>query len=121
MYKRQVEGLNVLQPPPAPNDVAVSDLFDFSIFVDADTSHIEKWYVDRFLALRQGAFSNPSSYFNVFAHLTDEEAITTALGYWNEINMPNLVENVMPTKHRARLVLNKGVDHSVESVLLRKL
>ncbi|WP_251048823.1 hypothetical protein [Microbacterium sp. ISL-103] len=77
--------------------------------------------VDRFLALRQGAFSNPSSYFNVFAHLTDDEAITTALGYWNEINMPNLVENVMPTKHRARLVLNKGVDHSVESVLLRKL
>ena len=116
-----VEGLNVLQPPAAPNDVAVSDLFDFSIFVDADTSHIEKWYVDRFLALRQGAFSNPSSYFNVFAHLTDDEAITTALGYWNEINMPNLVENVMPTKHRARLVLNKGVDHSVESVLLRKL
>ncbi len=116
-----VEGLNVLQPPPAPNDVAVSDLFDFSIFVDADTSHIEKWYVDRFLALRQGAFANPSSYFNVFAHLTDEEAITTALGYWNEINMPNLVENVMPTRHRARLVLNKGADHSVESVLLRKL
>ena len=116
-----VEGLNVLQPPPAPNDVAVSDLFDFSIFVDADTAHIEKWYVDRFLALRQGAFSNPSSYFNVFAHLTDEEAITTALGYWNEINMPNLVENVMPTRHRARLVLRKGADHDVESVLLRKL
>lgn len=116
-----VEGLNVLQPPPAPNDVAVSDLFDFSIFVDADTMHIEKWYVDRFLALRHAAFSNPSSYFNVFAHLTDEEAITTALGYWNEINMPNLIENVMPTRHRARLVLRKGADHDVESVLLRKL
>ncbi|MGO2752119.1 MAG: type I pantothenate kinase [Pseudoclavibacter sp.] len=116
-----VEGLNVLQPPPAPNDVAVSDLFDFSIFVDADTSHIEKWYVDRFLALRQGAFANPSSYFNVFAHLTDAEARATAMGYWNDINMPNLVENVMPTRHRATLVLNKGADHNVESVLLRKL
>ena len=116
-----VEGLNVLQPPPAPNDVAVSDLFDFSIYVDAEPSDVEKWYVDRFLALRKGAFSNASSYFNVFAHLTDEEAITTALGYWNDINMPNLVENVMPTKHRATLVLNKGADHSVESVLLRKL
>src|SRR5690606_23198505 len=116
-----VEGLNVLQPPPAPNDVAVSDLFDFSIFVDADTAHIEKWYVDRFLALRQGAFSNPSSYFNVFAHLTDDEARATALGYWRDINMPNLVENVMPTRHRATLVLNKGADHNVESVLLRKL
>lgn len=116
-----VEGLNVLQPPPAPNDVAVSDLFDFSIFVDAETSHIEKWYVDRFLALRQGAFANPSSYFNVFAHLTDSEAETTALGYWRDINMPNLIENVMPTRHRATLVLNKGIDHNVESVLLRKL
>jgi type I pantothenate kinase len=116
-----VEGLNVLQPPPAPNDVAVSDLFDFSIYVDADPSHIEKWYVDRFLALRKGAFSNPSSYFNVFAHLTDDEAVATALGYWRDINMPNLLENVMPTRHRATLVLNKGIDHSVESVLLRKL
>lgn len=116
-----VEGLNVLQPAPMPNDIAVSDLFDFSIFVDADIEHIEKWYVDRFLALRQGAFSNPHSYFNVFAHLTDEEAESAALGYWNDINMPNLVENVMPTKHRATLVLKKGADHSVERVSLRKL
>ncbi len=116
-----VEGLNVLQPPPAPNDVAVSDLFDFSIYVDADPAHIERWYVDRFLALREGAFSNPSSYFNVFAHLTDQEAEQAALGYWRDINMPNLIENVMPTKHRATLVLNKGRTHAVESVLLRKL
>ncbi|GAA1533038.1 type I pantothenate kinase [Microbacterium ginsengiterrae] len=116
-----VEGLNVLQPPPAPNDVAVSDLFDFSLYVDADPDHIEKWYIDRFLALRQGAFANPSSYFNVFAQLTDDEARTTARGYWRDINMPNLLENVMPTRHRATLVLNKGIDHNVESVLLRKL
>ncbi|WP_460791222.1 type I pantothenate kinase [Microbacterium lacusdiani] len=116
-----VEGLNVLQPPPAPNDVAISDLFDFSIYVDADAQHIEQWYIDRFLALREGAFSNPASHFNVFAHLTDEEATETARGYWNDINLPNLLENVLPTKHRASLVLRKGVDHSVESVLLRKL
>lgn len=116
-----VEGLNVLQPPASPNDVAVSDLFDFSIFVDADPKHIERWYVSRFLALREGSFSNPSSYFNVFAHLTDEEAEQAALGYWRDINMPNLVENVLPTKHRANLVLTKGEHHDVTSVLLRKL
>ncbi|UJP08871.1 type I pantothenate kinase [Microbacterium sp. KUDC0406] len=116
-----VEGLNVLQPPPAPNDVAVSDLFDFSIYVDADPAHIAQWYVDRFLALRKGAFTNPSSYFNVFAHLTDDEAVTTAMGYWNDINMPNLLENVLPTRHRATLVLRKGVDHAVERVQLRKV
>lgn len=116
-----VEGLNVLQPPPAPNDVAVSDLFDFSIYVDAETSHIESWYVNRFLALRKAAFSDPNSYFRVFADLSDEEAARTALGYWNEINLPNLEENVLPTRHRASLVLQKAADHTVERVLLRKL
>ncbi|MFL0411220.1 type I pantothenate kinase [Microbacterium paludicola] len=115
-----VEGLNVLQPPPAPNDVAISDLFDFSIYVDADAAHIEQWYIERFLALRESAFSNPASHFNVFAHLTDAEATETARGYWNDINLPNLIENVLPTKHRASLVLRKGADHSVDSVLLRK-
>lgn len=116
-----VEGLNVLQPPPAPNNVAVSDLFDFSIYVDANSAHIATWYIERFLALRKSAFSNPSSYFNVFAHLTDDEAVTTARGYWDEINMPNLLENVLPTRHRATLVLRKGAEHAVESVMLRKV
>ena len=116
-----VEGLNVLQPPPTPNDVAVSDLFDFSIFVDADTEHIEKWFINRFLKLREGAFSNPASYFNVYQHLSDDEAIATARGIWDDINLPNLVTNVEPTKHRGTLVLRKGAQHAVERVLLRTL
>ncbi|MDY0910401.1 type I pantothenate kinase [Microbacterium sp. CFBP9034] len=116
-----VEGLNVLQPPPAPREVAVSDLFDFSVYVDADPAHITQWYVDRFMALKSGAFANPSSFFNVFSHLSDEEAVKTALGYWNDINLPNLMENVLPTRHRASLVLQKAADHKVERVLLRKL
>ncbi|WP_409048191.1 type I pantothenate kinase [Microbacterium sp. HA-8] len=116
-----VEGLNVLQPPPSPNDVAVSDLFDFSVYVDADTDHIARWFTDRFLALKAGAFANPTSYFNVFAHLSDDEAVETAMRYWNDINMPNLVENVLPTRHRATLVLQKDARHSVDRVLLRKL
>lgn len=116
-----VEGLNVLQPPPSPNEVAVSDLFDFSVYVDADPANIAQWYVERFMALRTGAFANPNSFFNVFSHLSDEEAVKTAMGYWNDINLPNLVENVLPTRHRASLVLQKAVDHKVERVLLRKL
>lgn len=116
-----VEGLNVLSPPPTPNDVAVSDLFDFSIYVDADENDIAQWYVNRFLALRQGAFSNPNSFFKVFAELSDAEAVETAMGYWNDINLPNLRENVEPTKHRATLVLRKAADHAVETVRLRKL
>ena len=116
-----VEGLNVLQPSPSPDDIAVSELFDFSIYVDAATEHIASWFVDRFLALRRGAFANPNSFFNVFSHLSDAEAVQTALGYWNDINLPNLVENVLPTKQQATLVLQKGATHSVERVLLRKL
>jgi type I pantothenate kinase len=116
-----VEGLNVLQPPPSPHEVAVSDLFDFSVYVDADPGHIAQWYVERFMALKTGAFANPSSFFNVFSHLTDEEAVQTAMGYWNDINLPNLMENVLPTRHRASLVLQKAADHTVERVLLRKL
>lgn len=116
-----VEGLNVLQPPPSPNEVAVSDLFDFSVYVDADTDHIAQWYVDRFLALRRAAFANPNSFFNVFADITDEQAVERAMRFWNEINLPNLEENVLPTRHRATLVLRKSADHSVEQVLLRKV
>ncbi|WP_431801953.1 type I pantothenate kinase [Microbacterium sp. bgisy203] len=116
-----VEGLNVLSPPPTPNDLAVSDFFDFSIYVDADENDIQQWFVSRFLALREGAFTNPSSFFNVFASLSDDEAIAMATGIWNEINLPNLRENVEPTKHRATLVLKKAADHAVETVLLRKL
>ena len=116
-----VEGLNVLHPPPTPNDIAVSELFDFSIYVDADTEHITSWFVSRFLALRQSAFSNPSSFFSTFAGLTDQQAVQTAMAYWNETNLPNLNENVLPTKHRASLVLRKASDHTVERVLLRKV
>ena len=32
----------------------VSDLFDFSVYVDARIGDIEQWYVERFLALRSG-------------------------------------------------------------------
>lgn len=116
-----VEGLNVLAPAPNPHDIAVSELFDFSIYVDADHDHIAQWYVNRFLALREAAFSNPNSFFKVFADISDDEAVARALGYWNDINLPNLVENVEPTRHRAKLVLRKAADHTVETVRLRKL
>ncbi|MFE1645834.1 type I pantothenate kinase [Microbacterium sp. P01] len=116
-----VEGLNVLQPPANPNDVAVSDLFDFSIYVDAETSHITRWFANRFLALKASAFNSPTSFFRGFTHLSDEEALDLAMGFWNDINLPNLVENVLPTRHRATLVLQKGEAHAVERVLLRKV
>ena len=116
-----VEGLNVLQPPMPGARLAVSDLFDFTVYVDARTSDIEKWYVERFLSLQRGAFTNPQSYFHRFASLTEDAAIARAKSIWTAINEPNLVQNVLPTRARASLVLRKRADHTVSSVLLRKI
>jgi type I pantothenate kinase len=120
-----VEGLNVLQPArPSAHDestVAVSDFFDFSIYVDARTRNIRQWYVDRFLALRRTAFARPESYFRRYADLTDEQAVERAKSIWDAINAPNLEQNILPTRGRATLVLTKGSDHSVQRVRLRKL
>ena len=120
-----VEGLNVLQPARVRGDgrqgVAVSDFFDFSIYVDARTDDVRTWYVQRFLRLRETAFSRPESYFHRYAGLTDDEAVATAQRIWAEINEVNLVENVLPTRGRATLVLTKGPDHAVRRIRLRKL
>jgi len=116
-----VEGLNVLQPPLPGQGLAVSDLFDFSIYVDARTSDIASWYVDRFLALKRGAFANPNSFFHRYAQLSDDDARSTAAEIWRSINEPNLVENIQPTKSRATLVLRKSSNHAVDRVLLRKI
>jgi type I pantothenate kinase len=118
-----VEGLNVLQPAPSGGrpGVAVSDFFDFSIYVDARTEDVRGWYVHRFLRLRETAFSRPESYFHRYASLSDAEAVRTAEHIWTTINERNLVENVLPTRPRATLVLTKGADHAVRRIRLRKL
>jgi type I pantothenate kinase len=113
-----VEGLNVLQPGPR---LAVADLFDFSIFVDAHTEDVARWYVERFLTLRHTAFANPESHFHHYASLTDEQARVEAMQLWTQINEPNLVQNILPTRPRATLVLRKNGDHNVCRVRLRKL
>ena len=101
--------------------IFVSDYFDFSLYVDADEEDIKRWYVDRFFTLRQTAFRNPASYFHRYASLTDDEAREKALSIWNEINGVNLRENILPTRTRAQLILEKGADHAVQQVRLRKL
>jgi len=120
-----LEGLNVLQSGMGRAEnympVFVSDYFDFSIYVDADEEHIRKWYVERFFTLRRTAFRNPASYFHRYAALSVEWAREKALSIWNEINAVNLRENILPTRTRAFLILEKGADHSVRSVKLRKL
>jgi type I pantothenate kinase len=116
-----IEGLNVLQAPGSDQDLTLSDFFDFKIFVDAETKNISKWFLNRFHALRESAFTNPESYFHRYAEMPLDKALARATEIWETINLPNLTENILPTRSRATLVLKKGDNHRVESVLLRKL
>jgi type I pantothenate kinase len=113
-----LEGLNVLQTGPT---LMVSDLFDFSVYVDARIEDIEEWYVSRFLTMRSTAFADPASHFHHYAILTDEQADSAAREIWHSINRPNLIENILPTRPRATLVLRKDADHSINRLRLRKL
>lgn len=113
-----VEGLNVLQGGGA--GIYVSDFFDFSIYVDADPEDIQRWYIDRFLTLRDTAFREPTSYFRRYADLDDQDADDQARRIWTDVNLRNLVENILPTRERATLVIEKGSDHSVSHVRLRR-
>jgi type I pantothenate kinase len=117
-----LEGLNVLQVgPPGAAAEFVSDYFDFSIYLDADEAHIEEWYVQRFMKLRETIFQNPDSFFRHYADLSHDEAVEVAKLIWREINGKNLRENIAPTKSRAALLLLKGLDHRVTEVSLRRL
>jgi type I pantothenate kinase len=116
-----LEGLNVLQPAPPGAALAVSDFIDFSVYVDAATADIRRWYVERFLRLRGTAFRDPTSYFRRYAEMDEASAVARAEQIWAEINGPNLESNISPTRGRATLVLRKGPEHQVTQVRLRKV
>ncbi len=120
-----VEGLNVLQPARLPKDGSaipfVSDFFDVSIYLDADEEDLRRWYINRFLRLRETAFRDPRSFFRKYADLSEPEALEIAEGLWDRINLPNLQENILPTRQRASLILTKSASHRIQTVALRRL
>jgi len=120
-----VEGLNILQPGDLPKSgtpiVFASDFLDFSVYIDADERHLLDWFIARFQRLRETAFKDPASFFHKFSKLSDNEALALATSIWNGINLPNLTENIRPTRGRADLILTKNKDHSIGHVALRKL
>ena len=120
-----VEGLNILQPGELPRDgkpiLFASDFIDFSVYIDADVDDLREWYLTRFFRLRETAFRDPTSFFRKFSEMSEEEAGVFGRNVWETINLPNLLENVLPTRSRADLILKKGKDHRVEQVRLRRL
>ena len=120
-----VEGLNVLQPARADTNgrsgVTVSDFFDFSVYVDADEADIKRWFLERFMVLRDTAFHDPRSFFKRFTQLSRAEALQFGSHIWNTINGPNLRENIETTRDRATAILRKGPDHRVQTIAIRKV
>lgn len=120
-----VEGLNVLQPARVDTDgrsgATVSDFFDFSVYVDADETDIKRWFLDRFMVLRDTAFHDPRSFFKRFTQLSRAEALQFGSHIWNTINGPNLRENIETTRDRATAILRKGPDHRVQTISIRKV
>ena len=119
-----VEGVNVLQNgaeyPEYKNRAFISDFIDYSIYVDADETNLVKWYIDRFLKLREKTFDDPDCYFHKYARIPEEQAIAMAKLIWEAVNHVNLIENIQPCRNRANLVLKKGSNHTIEEVFLRK-
>jgi pantothenate kinase len=120
-----VEGLNVLLPARVDaqgrSGAAISDFFDFSVYVDADEADIKRWFLDRFMVLRDTAFRDPESFFKRFTQLSRAEALQFGSHVWDTINGPNLRENIVTTRDRATAVLRKGPDHRVQTIAIRKV
>ena len=119
------EGINVLQSNDLPKNGQavpfVSDFFDFSIYIDADADVIRQWYLERFMRLRDTAFRDPKSFFHRYAEISEDAALAIAMDLWENINLRNLNENILPTRLRADIVLHKGMDHAVDMVALRRI
>jgi type I pantothenate kinase len=120
-----VEGLNILQPGELPKDgkpiLFASDFMDFSVYIDADNDDLEAWFMERFFRLRETAFKDPTSFFRRFAEMSEAEAGEFGRMVWRTINLPNLIDNVLPTRGRADLILKKGKSHLIETVQLRRV
>ncbi|MEM9678383.1 MAG: type I pantothenate kinase, partial [Pseudomonadota bacterium] len=87
------EGINVLQVSDLPRDgnsvPFVSDYFDFSIYIDAEENVLRRWYVDRFMRLRETAFRDPESFFHRYVDISEEAARAIAIDLWERINLVN--------------------------------
>jgi type I pantothenate kinase len=114
-----LEGLNVLQGSSRGSAAVAADYFDFSIYLDADQNDVEQWYVERFSVLQRTVFQRPSSYFHHFKDLRPTEVRKTGQEIWRSINLPNLLQNIQPTRERASVILRKAQSHAVKEVLWR--
>lgn len=114
-----VEGINVFQNPQNER-LYMSDYFDFSIYIDADSKYIENWYLERFQALLALAEKDTSNYYHKFTKWSAEEALAFSKNIWKTINLVNLEKYIEPTRNRAELILHKSKNHKIDEIYLKK-
>ncbi len=89
---------------------------DLLIFLDAEESDLEVWFVQRFLGLWRDGRHDPASFYARFACLDEAGAVALAQSVWSGINLPNLRENIAPLREVSDLVIHKRADHAIVSV-----
>ena len=114
-----VEGINVFQNPQNQT-LYVSDYFDLSIYVDADVTNIETWYLERFQTLLKLAEKDPNNYYHRFTKMPFNQVLAIAQDTWKNINLANLEKYIEPTRSRADIILHKGQNHEIDKIYLKK-
>lgn len=110
-----VEGLNLLQGPPAA-PVDLTEHLDHAIYLHAPAPVIEDWFVARFRDAVGQEHETPDGFYAMFAGMSDAEVESIARWTWNEINAPNLQHHIEPTRPNADVVVHKKADHSIERI-----
>ncbi len=119
-----LEGLNILQGENIKSQTHhthyVYDYLDLTIYLDANESDLQKWYLDRFNKLRKEGMNNPSSFYYKYKDVPDDKAISIAQNTWKTINLVNLKEHIEPTKERADLIITKDSNHKIKNIRIKK-
>ncbi|MCS4487645.1 type I pantothenate kinase [Streptococcus sciuri] len=114
-----IEGINVFQNQQN-NRLYISDYFDFSIYIDADSRQIEKWYLERFESLLELAKKDKTNYYHRFTTMSKSAVLSMARDIWKTINLVNLENYIEPTRNRAEVILHKANNHKIDKIFLKK-
>ena len=107
-----VEGLNLRRPGAAEG-------VDLLIYLDAGEADLEAWFTTRFLGLWEAAEHDPTSFYARFRHLDRPGAAGLAKWVWEQVNLPNLRQNIVPARDEADLVIRKAADHRLDAIDVR--
>ena len=113
-----VEGINLLQT--YGKQKVLTDFIDFSIYLDADESLLESWFMDRFHQLLVVNANSPDNFFYRWVKMPTTEADRLAHQVCRDVNLKNLHEYILPSKERADLIVKKCRDHIMTDFYIKK-